>query len=118
MSLELIDASAEVLRLSVNDQIPSPFDQDNHYETVYQRVMEIQIEQCDTLHLLYKMGLSKFVHVAMANADFYRSYETGGHVSEPFPEILPDTEYYIASPTKGLRPLSVRLMSQDEAKYN
>jgi hypothetical protein len=175
MSLELIDASAKMLRSCLNDHTPSPFNQDNHYEIVYQRVLEVQAEQCDAIHSLYNVGLfrpayailraileamgtlvwlsldinrycilfeegkqpntkeilrrigwedeydrtfrylSGFVHIDLDNAEFYRNYEIGGDPSEPFPEILPDVEYYLINTAEGPRPLSIRLMSKDEA---
>lgn len=174
MALELIDASAKILRLCLYD-VPSPFNQDNHYEIVYQRVLEIQAEQCDAIYSLYQVGLfrpafailrsilegmatlvwmslkidryctlfedgkqpntkeilkrigwddeydrtfrylSGFVHIDMDTAEFYRNYELGGDPSQPFPEVLPDIEYYIVGTPDGPRPLSIRPMSKEEA---
>lgn len=175
MDLELITASAKMLRLCLHDDMPSSFSQDNHYEIVYQRVIEMQAEQCDAIYSLYQVGLfrpayailrsileamatlvwvslsidrycalfeegkqpntreilkrvgwedeygrtfqylSSFVHIDLGTAEFYRNYELGGDPSQPFPEVLPDVEYYVISTTDGPRPLSIRLMSKDEA---
>jgi len=177
MLLELIDASAQMLRLCLHDDPPPPFNQEHHYEMVYQRVLEIQAEQCDAIYSLYQVGLfrpahailrsilegmatlvwisldidryctlfekgtqpntkeilrmigwedeynrtfgylSGFVHIDMDNADFYRDYEFGSEPSQPFPEILPDTEYYIVGTTNGPYPLSIRPMSKEEAAH-
>jgi hypothetical protein len=165
-----------MLRSCLYDDIPAPFDQDHHYETVYERVLEIQAEQCDAIYLLYENGLFRpafavlrsileamatliwvsldigrncalfekrkqpnmkeilnrvgwkeeydrtfrylcgFVHIDMTNADFYRSYEAGDDPSQPFPEVLPDAEYYIVGTEEGLSPLSIRVMSVDESE--
>ncbi|MGB0563119.1 MAG: hypothetical protein ACPGVO_15135 [Spirulinaceae cyanobacterium] len=179
MALELIDASAKMLRSCLYSDPPFPFIQDSHYEVVYQRVLEIQAEQCDAIYSLYEVGLfrpayailrsilegmatllwvslsierycklfeeskqpntkeilkrigwedeydrtfrylSGFVHIDMSNAEFYRNYEIGDDPSQPFPEILPDTDYYIVDTAidtaNDLRPLSIRLMSKEEA---
>lgn len=177
MALELIGASAKMLRFCLYEDPPSPFNQDSHYETVYQRVLEIQAEQCDAIYSLYELGLfrpayavlrsilegmatllwvslsidkycklfeeskqpntkeilkrigwedeydrtfrylSGFVHIDMGNAEFYRNYEIGEDPSQPFPEILPDTDHYIVDTSDELRPLSIRLMSKEEAAH-
>jgi len=178
MVLELINASAKMLRLCLYDDLPSPFNRDNHYKMVYQRVLEIQAEQCDAIYSLYQVGLfrpayailrsilegmatlvwisldidqycvpfeegklpntreilkkvgwedeydrtfrylSGFVHIKkLQNAEFYRNYELGGDPSQPFPEVLPDIEYYIVGTADGPRPLSIHLMSKEEAAH-
>lgn len=177
MFLELIDASAKTLRLCLNDDVPHPFDQGGHYRIVYQRVLEIQAEQCDAIFSLYQVGLfrpayailrsilegmgtliwislsveryctlfeegkqpntkeilkrvgweeeydrtfrylSGFIHLDMDNAEFYRNYELGDGPSQPFPEVLPDVDYYIIGTNDEPRPLSISLMSKDEAAH-
>lgn len=62
--------------------------------------------------------LSGFVHVDMDSAEFYRNYEIGDDPSQPYPEILPDAEYYIVGTSRGTYPLSIRLMSKEEAAVN
>jgi len=166
-----------MLRSCLYEEPPSPFNQDRHYEIVYQRVLEIQAEQCDAIYSLYEVGLfrpayailrsilegmatllwvslkidrycklfeegtqpntkeilkrigwedehdrtfqylSGFVHIDMGNAEFYRNYEIGNDPSQPFPEILPDTDYYIINTLDGLRPLSISLISKEEAAH-
>jgi hypothetical protein len=153
-SSEIILASGGMIRSCMYDAIPAPFDQDYHYEIVFERVLEIQAEQCDSIYLLYQNDLFRpafavlrsileamatliwvsldisrncslfenrkqpnmreilrcigweeeydrtfkylcgFVHIDMNNADFYRSVEAGDDASQPFPEILPEAEYF------------------------
>jgi hypothetical protein len=57
MVLEIIEASAKMLRLCLYDDLPSPFDRDIRYAMVFQRVIEIQAEQCDSVSELYQRGL-------------------------------------------------------------
>lgn len=175
MDLELITASANMLRSCLQEDPPVPFSQNNRYEIVYQRVIEVQAEQCDAIYSLYQAGLfrpayavlrsilesmatliwvslsidryctlfeegkqpntkeilvrvgwedeysrtfqylSGFIHIDLDNAEFYRNYEFGGDPSQPFPEVLPDVEYYVVDTTNGLRPLLIHIMSKDEA---
>jgi len=57
MVLEIIEASTKMLRLCLYDDIPPPFDKDSRYAMVFQRVIEIQAEQCDSISELFKRGL-------------------------------------------------------------
>jgi hypothetical protein len=54
----------------------------------------------------------------MENAEFYREYQLGPDPSQPFPEILPDSdsEYYIIETPKSSLPLTIKLMSREEAE--
>jgi hypothetical protein len=53
----------------------------------------------------------------MDNAEFYRNYELGDDPSEPFPEILPDSEYFVVETTDWTRPLAIHLMTKEEAAF-
>ncbi len=179
MLTKIITSTASMLRASLKDSnTPSPFDKNEHYSRVYQRVIEIQAEQCDAINSLYKAGLfrpgfavlrsvleamatliwistnierycklfeskkqpnmreilkrigweeeyegtfqylSGFVHVDMENAEFYQEYLPGPDSSQPFPEILPDSEseYYIIEAPKSSLLLTIKPMSREEAE--
>jgi len=165
-----------MLRTSLQDNVPPPFDSDEYYVRLYQRVIEIQAEQCDAINSLYKEGLfrpgyavlrsvleamatllwvstnierycplfesgkqpnmrevlkrigweeeyertfgylSGFVHIDMENAEFYREYLLEPDPSQPSPEILPDSEFYIVGTDEGPMLLAINLMSREEAE--
>lgn len=173
---QIIESTSHMLQLILDDEVPSPFDENENYTKQYQRVIEIQAEQCTAIYYLYKQGLyrpayavlrsiletistliwvslkverysslfsagnqpnmkeiltrigwvqeydrtfgylSGFVHIDMENAEFYREYLLGGDSSQPFPEIFPDAEYYIVGTDEGPRPLTIKLMSREEAE--
>ena len=162
--------------MCLSEEIPSPYNQKRQYEKIYQRILEIQIEQIETISLLYKEGrlrsayailrsllegmatlvwmalnidkyydtftdtnkknppiknildvigwgdeyertfqyLSYFVHSRSDHLDFYRSYDSGPDPSQPFPEVSPDSEYYIINSSNVVIPLIIRMMSPEE----
>jgi hypothetical protein len=57
MSTKVIASAAFMLRASLQDSVPSPFDNDEYYARLYQRVIEIQAEQCEAINSLYREGL-------------------------------------------------------------
>lgn len=176
MHHEVIAEAAGMLRKSLEDEIPLPFNIKDDYARVYQRTIELQIEQLKAIESLYQNGLfrpayailrsileamgtllwvstninrycplfeerkqpntkeilqrigwgaeydrtfsclSGFVHVDFENAEFYREYELETDSSIPFPEVLPDSEYYVIQTNNGPLPLSIRFLSYKEAQ--
>lgn len=57
MHHKLIRQAADMLLLSLEDEIPTPFNSKESYIRVYQRTIELQVEQLRAIELLYRNGL-------------------------------------------------------------
>ena len=61
--------------------------------------------------------LSTFVHGRMEQADFYRKYDAEVlDETSPFPEVLPDAEYYLLQSPSSHSILTIRPMNPEETE--